>query len=574
MIKFGMLRFKNINSVGDNWIEIDMAATSRTLIIGHNGSGKSTMLDALSYVLFGKPHREFKLAQLINTINNKGLLVEIEFTIGTNEYKIVRGMKPSKFEIWKNGEMFDKESHSRLQQARLEKDILMMNHKSFHQVVVLGSSNFIPFMKLKSLARREVIEDLLDINIFSKMNIVMKAKQKHIKSRLAEAVHALSLKQVEINAKRQLIDELNTSHDDEIALKKASIDELSTAKAEIETTLKTAPMDKYREMNEQIRVKLSSIDDEVSITTREKYQATHKVDGDKKVVDFFGKHDDCPTCNQIIDPAMKDAKLAQAMQSIEASTETIQLSDAKINELNTTKEGVRQAESKLKERVQALNDEKARLENMQWKIDNFSKEIDRLMVKSGNLDAERDELDTLNVQLASMQATNMSMKNDEAYNTAVLEMLKDSGIKSKIIKQYVPVVNKVVNEYLEILDFFVLFTLDEEFNETIKSRHRDTFSYASFSEGEKQRIDLALLFTWREIARMKNSISTNLLIMDETFDKSLDDDGIDNLFRILYSLDKSSNVFVISHKGEMLEGKFERTFKYSKPKNFTEMRII
>lgn len=574
MIKFGMLRFKNINSVGDNWIEIDMAATSRTLIVGHNGAGKSTMLDALSYVLFGKPHREVKLGQLINTINNKGLLVEIEFTIGPNEYKIVRGMKPNKFEIWKNGEMFDKESHSRLQQARLEKDILMMNHKSFHQVVVLGSTNFIPFMKLKTLVRREVIEDLLDINIFSKMNIVMKTKQKHIKSRLSEAVHAISLKQVEINAKRQLIEELNTSHDDEVALKNASIDELATAMSEIETTLKAAPMDKYKDMDEQIRAKLSGIDDEVATLTHEKFQVTHKVNDDKKVVEFFGKHDDCPTCNQPIDLTMKEEKLAQSMRSIEASAEIIKLRVSRINELNASKQGAKEAEAKLKVRVQGLKDEKARMDNMQWKIDNFRKEIDRLMVKSGNLDAERDELDTLNVQLASMQATNMAMKDDEAYNTAVLEMLKDSGIKSKIIKQYVPVINKVVNEYLEILDFFVLFNLDEEFNETIKSRHRDTFSYSSFSEGEKQRIDLALLFTWREIARMKNSISTNLLIMDETFDKSLDDDGIDNLFRILYSLDKSSNVFVISHKGEMLEGKFERTFKYSKPKNFSEMEII
>lgn len=574
MIKFGMLRFKNINSVGDNWIEIDMSATSRTLIIGHNGAGKSTMLDALSYVLFGKPHREVKLGQLVNTINNKGLLVEIEFTIGPNEYKIVRGMKPNKFEIWKNGEMFDKESHSRLQQARLEKDILMMNHKSFHQVVVLGSTNFIPFMKLKTLARREVIEDLLDINIFSKMNIVMKAKQKHIKSRLSEAVHNISLKQVEIDAKRQLIDELTTSHDDEVALKNASIDELATAMSDIETVLKTAPMDKYKEMNEQIQSKLSEIEDEVSDITREKYQVSHKVKDDKKAVEFFNNHDDCPTCNQLIDPAMKKDKLSQAMQSIETCAEVLEASDSKINELNTKKRAVKEAEDKLKERVQGLKDEKARMENMQWKIDNFKKEIGRLMAKVGNLNDERDELDTLNTQLASMQQTNMAMKDSETYNTAVLEMLKDSGIKSKIIKQYVPVINKVVNEYLEILDFFVLFNLDEEFNETIKSRHRDTFSYSSFSEGEKQRIDLALLFTWREIARMKNSISTNLLIMDETFDKSLDDDGIDNLFRILYSLDKSSNVFVISHKGEMLEGKFERTFKYSKPKNFTEMAIV
>jgi DNA repair exonuclease SbcCD ATPase subunit len=571
LIIFKAVRYKNFLSTGDNWTEISLNRSQHTLVVGQNGSGKSTMLDAISYGLFGKSHRNIKKAQLVNSINNKGMAVEVAFSIGNKEYKVVRGIKPVKFEIYVDGTMINQNSHNKEYQKILEQNILKLNHKTFHQVVVLGSSSFIPFMQLSALNRRDVIEDLLDIGVFSKMNMILKEKNAVLKENLNSVYHQIAMNETKVDAQKKYIRDVSKLNHDVQKQKEEYIEET------------TKEINKLIEENSSNQSEAEKITAEVSPLLQVQQENLTKLNGYEsgfntkiktlvKDAKFYENNDDCPTCTQKIDPTLREEKLSQAKKQAE-ELQTAQ------KELSTERESVNEKivefQSKM-ERVQTLmSDVNSNVRTMATYNANIKKTQEEISSLSGNqsdMAEANEEYDKLMKGLHELVSKRSTMNDQSAYNTVISEMLKDSGIKTKVIKQYLPVINQMVNQYLSILDFYVHFDLDEKFEETIRSRHRDSFSYDSFSEGEKQRIDLALLFTWRQVAKMKNSISTNLLILDETFDSSLDEAGIDNLLKIIHTLGEGTNVFIISHKGEILEGKFESKIEFNKVKNFSQIK--
>jgi len=572
MIIFKKIRYANFLSVGSNEIEIDLDSIRSTLIVGHNGSGKSLMLDALSFVLFGKPHRSINKPQLVNSINGKGCKVEVEFHIGPSEYKIVRGLKPNIFEIWLNGNLVNQESHSRDYQKLLETNILKLNHKSFHQVVVLGSSNFTPFMQLSTYARREVIEDLLDIGIFSKMNVVLKENQAKLKDTLKDTEYQYNLTKEKIVLQSKHISNLKNINASNAAKYDEEITELSNHIATL-VEANAALAEEYGTAYGKTKIK--SDRDQKTKASLLSYERQIK-DNIKKIVAesrFYETNADCPTCSQAIDESMRDHKIGQCK--------------SKAHELN---EGYARLQSSLDETVadlaqtektlQHLNGLNSTIHSNLKLISNFEQRISSLRAVKNqqhcevDLDGATVELDELKESRDILSDLKSTQLEERTYNEVIGELLKDTGIKTKVIRQYLPVMNKLINQYLQVLDFFVSFNLDESFNETIRSRHRDDFSYASFSEGEKSRINLAILFTWRQIAKMQNSCNTNLLILDEVFDSSLDPDGIDNLLKIMNTLDSDTAVFVISHKQDLLEGKFAQKIEFEKHKNFTRIKSV
>jgi DNA repair exonuclease SbcCD ATPase subunit len=571
LIIFKAVRYKNFLSTGDNWTEISLNRSQHTLVVGQNGSGKSTMLDAISYGLFGKSHRNIKKAQLVNSINNKGMAVEVAFSIGNKEYKVVRGIKPVKFEIYVDGTMINQNSHNKEYQKILEQNILKLNHKTFHQVVVLGSSSFIPFMQLSALNRRDVIEDLLDIGVFSKMNMILKEKNAVLKENLNSVYHQIAMNETKVDSQKKYIRDVSKLNHDVQKQKEEYIEET------------TKEINKLIEENSSNQSEAEKITAEVSPLLQVQQENLTKLNGYEsgfntkiktlvKDAKFYENNDECPTCTQKIDPTLREEKLSQAKKQAE-ELQTAQ------KELSTERESVNEKivefQSKM-ERVQTLmSDVNSNVRTMATYNANIKKTQEEISSLSGNqsdMAEANEEYDKLMKGLHELVSKRSTMNDQSAYNTVISEMLKDSGIKTKVIKQYLPVINQMVNQYLSILDFYVHFDLDEKFEETIRSRHRDSFSYDSFSEGEKQRIDLALLFTWRQVAKMKNSISTNLLILDETFDSSLDEAGIDNLLKIIHTLGEGTNVFIISHKGEILEGKFESKIEFNKVKNFSQIK--
>ena len=572
MIIFRKLKYKNFLSVGDNEIEIDLDGIRSTLIVGHNGSGKSLMLDALSFVLFGKPHRSINKPQLVNSINGKGCKVEVEFNIGPSEYKIVRGLKPNIFEIWLNGNLVNQESHSRDYQKLLETNILKLNHKSFHQVVVLGSSNFTPFMQLSTYARREVIEDLLDIGIFSKMNVVLKENQAKLKDTIKDTEYQYNLTKEKIVLQSKHISNLKNINASNAAKYDEEISELSTHIA----TLVEANMALAQEYGAEYgKTKTKSERDQKTKASLLSYERQIK-DNIKKIVSeskFYETNADCPTCSQAIDEGMRDHKIGQCKSKAHELNEGYELLKSSLDE---TVAVLLQTEKTL----QHLNGLNSTIHSNLKLIGNFEQRISSLLAVKNeqhsdiDIDGATAELDTLKDSRDILGDLKSTQLEERTYNEVIGELLKDTGIKTKVIRQYLPVMNKLINQYLQVLDFFVSFNLDESFNETIRSRHRDDFSYASFSEGEKSRINLAILFTWRQIAKMQNSCNTNLLILDEVFDSSLDPDGIDNLLKIMNTLDSDTTVFVISHKQDLLEGKFEQKIEFEKHKNFTRIKSI
>ena len=571
MIKFEKLRYKNFLSSGNNFTDINFESASTTLVVGHNGAGKSTMLDALSFALFGKPHRKISKPQLVNSINNKGTLVEVEFSVGSQKYKVVRGIKPNKFEIWVGGNMLNQSSHAKEYQQMLEKNILKLTHKSFHQIVVLGSSSFVPFMQLASGARREVIEDLLDINIFSKMNGLLKEKMSLLKADITNNSHQVELIKTKINAQKKHLRELsalNTAH------RKEKEEAISALRDEIDE------LNKYNEKH------MSSANDELADVSKKledlnskkqkviEFQSTFKsqIKAVVKEAKFFEENEHCPTCDQGIADDLRETKKSEAYarakdlnEAITKSKEEMEKYDATQSELTASYETARSLQN-------AVQSNQSTISRLQRDIDRIRSEIDDMSDTNSQFAEANEELKVLDKELESKQDEKYVLHEQYSYHQVSSELLKDSGIKTKIIKQYIPVINQLTNQYLQILDFFVHFDLDESFNETIRSRFRDNFSYDSFSEGEKQRIDLSLLFTWRQIAKMKNSVATNLLILDETFDSSLDDDGVDNLMKILYSLGEETNVFVISHKSELEDAQFQRKLEFVKEKNFSRLK--
>ena len=556
-------------STGNSWTKVDLLKHKSTLVVGQNGSGKSTMLDAMSFALFGKPHRNIKKPQLVNSINNKDCLVELVFQIGSDEYKVVRGIKPNVFEIWKNGTMFNQSSHAKEYQKILEQNIIKLNHKSFHQVVVLGSSSFIPFMQLPTAHRRGVIEDLLDINVFSLMNQVLKEKASLMKESIKDITYKLDLAKQAINSQKKYIRDITQINDEEIAAKQAQI---SDTEKEI-LSLQEANTDASNYIEKE-----SSKTEEAFKSAQEKLQSLNQYKTEfntsiKAVIKdakFYEENTECPTCEQKIAESVRDEKLTNAKARAKSLQSGITKVDTEMDAVRSVIESQTELMNIIREKQGIINSNNQTIKRLYSSIQGMHSDINRLTAREGDLGNANSELVEMNENRNNLTEEKISINEELSYNIAMSEMLKDTGIKTKIMKEYIPVINKLVNDYLQILDFFVHFTLDEGFVETIKSRHRDAFSYDSFSEGEKQRIDLSLLFTWRQIAKMKNSVATNLLVLDETFDSSLDHDGVENLMKILYSLDDDTNVFVISHKGEILENKFDNKLEFYKQKDFSK----
>ena len=571
MIHFEKLRYKNFLSTGNNFTEIDFEKAPTTLVVGQNGAGKSTMLDAISFGLFGKPHRKISKMQLVNSVNQKGTVVEVEFRIGKKQFKIVRTIKPNKFEVWIDGNMANQNSHVTDYQAMLEKNILKLNHKSFHQIVVLGSSSFIPFMQLSSQQRRGVIEDLLDINMFSIRNQLLKEKISILREKITQNENDINLVDSKINAQKKYLRDIASVN---AQFRKEKEDMIVSTQEDIRVL-----NDKNIELTKQVDRSLQpAIGMQGSvIKIKEKFEETvANINAQFKVVKkehkFFSENDECPTCSQEIDLKLKREKI---------KTTKKRLDDLKVG---LDKSGIeRENYNKSIQLFQDTIDDCARynseisgntktIDKLNKVIDSLKNEIDSKIESSGDLSDANADLEEYRKEKEKHQDEKYKLNEQFSYHQVSGELLRDTGIKSKIIKQYLPVINKLTNQYLQTLDFFVHFDLDESFVETIRSRHRDAFTYDSFSEGEKQRIDLSLLFTWRQIAKMKNSVATNLLVLDETFDSSLDMEGVDNLMKILYTLQEDTKVFVISHKGELEDSIFDRKIEFVKDKNFSKIK--
>ena len=571
MIQFKSCRWKNFLSTGNDFTDIQLDKTHTTLIVGPNGSGKSTLLDALSFGLFGKSHRDINKEQLVNSVNKKRCCVQVEFEVGGSHYKINREIRPNKFEIYQNGTLINQSSNARDYQKILEQNILKLNYKSFHQVVVLGSSSFIPFMQLPAWSRRAVIEDLLDINIFSKMNQLLKERNANIRGQIVDIDHRLELIKTKIGAQNKYIKDLESINKDQISQKRESI---KTHKGEISTLFEES-----KELGKNLSSSVAS--EEKSYSTQMDQVAnikSHNLNLNSRIKDlvseskFYEENDHCPTCDQDISEEKKTSKIAIVKNTAKEVQEEKEDLQRKLSVLSTTTTEIQKNLTDLREKQNKINSNNDSITILQKEIDKVQKEINNLTSQTGDVKQAKTELSGLRDEKDEITEKKLTYVEERTYNEVIGEMLKDTGIKTKVVKQYLPVMNRLINQYLQVLDFFVAFHLDENFNETIRSRHRDTFNYASFSEGEKQRIDLSLLFTWRQIAKMKNSAATNLLVLDETFDSSLDTDGIESLTKILSTLDKDTNVFIISHKGDILENKFRSKIEFYKDRNFSKIR--
>lgn len=567
MILFKAVRYKNILSTGNSWTEILLDHSKSTLIVGDNGAGKSTMLDAISFALYGKAFRNIKKPQLLNSINKKELMVELDFEIGKAKYTIKRGIKPNIFEILKNGELLNQDAAVRDYQAYLEENILKMNYKSFGQVVVLGSSTFVPFMQLSAKDRREVIEDLLDIQIFTIMNTLLKERVSSNKEEIQEIKYQIDLLKNRIDSAKE--------HNDSIReLKETEVVKLKT-KLKEQIALIESEQEAVQALMEEVTALTESISDKAEM--KKKLSELEKIDGQlsnklsklHKDIRFFEEHDNCPTCRQGIEHEFKEETITSTVsKSREIEDAQKQLAD-RLNGVEKRLEEISDVESVISGKNLKMSEH-----NANYKIAmNTCKAIKNELTSA---EEEVEAIDTsainkLEDELVSYHNKQSQLFDNKETLAVVSSMLKDGGIKTRIIKQYVPIMNKLINKYLSAMDFFVQFELDENFNETIKSRFRDVFSYSSFSEGEKLRIDLALLFTWRAISKLRNSVSTNLLIMDEIMDSSLDNAGTDEFLKIINELTADSNIFIISHKGDQLFEKFDNVIRFEKVKNFSRM---
>ena len=565
MIEFKYVRWKNFLSTGNQFTEIQLDRNNTTLIIGENGAGKSTILDALCFGLFGKPFRNINKAQLLNSINNSAALVEVEFSIGTKKIKVIRGIKPNVFEIYINNKMYNQDANARDYQKYLEQQILKLNYRSFTQVVILGSSTFIPFMQLKARQRREVVEDILDIRIFSLMNMLLKQELKSISEDQRENDYNYDLTEEKVNLKQQYIENVKNNRDNLI---KEKNDLLQGNEEEVHK--KNASITMLNGSNEEL---LSEIQDQSKVNkNQEKLKTirttlTEKKNSNSKMVKFFQENDDCPTCEQPLNNADEMIKVKQA--EVNKFTNALDELKEAINKTESRQKEISSIVDKIRENEVTVAKENSSIVQLEKFNSTLLSEIAQL--ESGDVGKEDlKELKKLRSHLKVLNTQKSKLREDQTYAEAARNMLMDTGIKTKIIKQYLPIMNKLINTYLTSMEFYVNFTLDENFTETIKSRYRDEFTYASFSEGEKMRIDLALLFTWRAVAKMKNSTNTNLLILDEIFDSSLDGAGTDEFLKILNTLG-NENVFVISHKQDMLVDKFKSTIKFDKVKNFSHI---
>ncbi len=568
MILFERIRWKNFLSTGNHFTEVNFTKTENTLIIGNNGAGKSTILDALTFVLFGKSFRKINKPMLVNSINEKDCLTEIEFSIGKKEYKVVRGIKPNKFEIYCNGQLWNQESTLVEQQKNFETNVLKMNYKSFTQIVVLGSSTFVPFMQLPTSARREVVEDLLDIKIFSSMNDVIKGKIRGIR----DEVRTLELKKENLKDKvdmqKDFIEKIESQSKDTI---KKKTDKIEGLNQEIERCFKQSF--EQEEVLEYLQKELKTVDD-AQERLREfgsiKGKLSQRIQSIVKEHKFFTQNTVCPTCNQDIEENFRINRIKDAQDKAkELQSGYKELEQA----INKEEERERQFSTLSKEittLTHGISQNNIKIAGCQRQVRDLESEIQRVTDNLANRNTEHEKLTTFKDNLKTTYDELAQRKDTINYYDFSYSLLKDGGVKSKIIKKYLPLINQQVNRYLQLMDFYINFSLDEEFNETVQSPIHEDFSYSSFSEGEKMRIDLALLFTWREVARMKNSVNTNLLIMDEVFDSSLDGVGTEDFLKIIRFIIKDANVFVISHK-ESLHDKFEDVKRFDKVKGFSRI---
>ena len=569
MILFKKLRYKNFLSTGQQFIEIDLDSSATTLVIGNNGAGKSTMLDALCFGLFQRPFRNIKKDQLINTINEKECIVEVEFVVGTKTYKIIRGIKPNTFEIWCDGDMLNQDAAQRDYQKHLEQQILKLNFRSFTQVVILGNASFVPFMQLRARHRRQVVEEILDIEIFSKMNIMFREKAKAQDEIIKQDDFEYQILDTKIDDKKKYIDDISNRSKDLAASKRT---EIHGADVDIENYV-----EKCKKVQREIAELQKQILDETKIN--DKHKKLHTMEAKlentcnkhKKDLKFFESHNDCPTCQQSIDKAFKATMIDNKKEKVTELDTALGQIDKEIKTTEMKLDNINKTMVVIREKELLINRYETSITEIEKQKDRLHKEIEELSDEKESTAVQTGELNQLQEQLTETEIKKQKDKDHKIYIDTARYLMQDTGIKTKIIKQYLPIMNQYINKYLADMDFFVNFTLDEEFNETIRSRYRDEFNYHSFSEGEKLRIDLAILFTWREIAKVKNSTNTNLLILDEIFDSSLDSSGTDEFMRILYTTMGKENVFVISHKGDTLIDKFPRVMKFEKHKNFTRM---
>ena len=567
MIHFQYVKFKNILSTGDAWTKIQLDQNKSTLIVGENGAGKSTMLDAICFALYGKPFRKINKPQLLNSINQKGLEVEVAFTISSKKYVVRRGIKPSIFEIWCDGKLINQDASSRDYQAFLEENILKLNFKSFGQVVVLGSSTFVPFMQLSAKHRREVIEDLLDIQIFTTMNTLLKERVGQNKEEITEIKYEIDLLQ----------NKINSAKDHNANIREIKEGEVKRLKEKLKAQLDL--IDSEQESVNKIMEEVKSLTESISDKSKQKKRLQEFRDVDRELagklkslnseISFYHDHDNCPTCKQGIQEHFKEETISnhtQKVQKIEEGRKDLAVKieevENRIAEIDSVEENIASLNIQMSEHNANYKMAMNVCKSIKEELESAEKEVEKI---------DSSKIEELEEELMSYHTKQNQLFEDKEALSIAASLLKDGGIKTQIIKQYVPIMNKLINKYLASMDFFVQFELDESFNETIKSRFRDVFSYASFSEGEKLRIDLALLFTWRAVSKLRNSVSTNLLIMDEIMDSSLDNAGTEEFLKIINELTADSNIFIISHKGDQLYDKFENVIRFEKVKNFSRM---
>ena len=568
MICFKKIKWRNLLSTGNQWTEIDLNKKSNTVIIGTNGAGKSTMLDALTFVLFNKPFRKINKSQLVNATNEKDCVVELDFTIGSIDWFIRRGIKPNIFEIYRNGQMMNQSSAANDQQKWLEQNVVKMNYKSFTQIVILGSSTFVPFMQLSGSNRREVIEDLLDIKIFSAMNAIIRDKIRDKK----DAVRTLELKKTSLKEKLEMqqnfMDEIEKRGKERIDSKKEKINSL------IVDTEECIASNEWKEDNIQEHIKdqerFIGADKKLKELGNLKGKISNKASTVKKEHKFFSKNTVCPTCTQNIGEELRLNKLDEAQQKAKELQSGYQELEKAIEKEEERERQFIQLTKGITKLTNEISQNNVKISGYQKQIRELESEIQTITNQLENRNSEHEKLTEFDQKLKETYESLGEKKQEILHHDFAYSLLKDGGVKSKIIKKYLPLINQQVNKYLRMMDFYINFKLDEEFNETIQSPIHEDFSYSSFSEGEKMRIDLALLFTWREVARFKNSVNTNLLIMDEVFDSSLDGFGTEEFLKIVKYVIKDANVFVISHK-QSLHDRFEDLIQFEKVKGFSRM---
>ena len=567
MLIFKTVSWKNFLSTGNVPNELVLDNNSSTLIVGKNGEGKSTMLDALTFALFGKPFRDINKNQLINSINKKNCLVEVVFELNSRTYKIIRGIRPNIFEIYCNGDLINQDAALKDYQKVLEQQILRLNYKTFTQVIILGSSSFVPFMQLPQGQRREVIEDILDIRVFSIMNQILKEKMVDTKDSIIRIDSKVSQAKVQIEAQKTLIQTMVSNKQEVITGLEVKVTEteeqIQNAQAAIEVISA-----EVTELQAKI-VKKDTITTGIKEAEKVKTKLSHKIEEHEQDLEFFEKNTTCPTCAQDIDGHHAHIHTDNLLNTIRDNSDKLTELDAVLVKLNEQMDGI----IKITDEISTKNIDVATYNNtvtiLNKQYTSLKKEIETAQQNMGDIDTEKSKLKELAAEALELVMQKNTLHEHRNLQDAASALLKDTGIKTAIIREYLPVMNKMINKYLTAMDFFVHFELDEGFNEVIKSRHRDEFTYASFSEGEKMRIDLAILFTWRQIAKIKNSVNTNLLILDEVFDSSLDTSGTDYFLSIMNTFGENSNVFVISHKGDQLLDKFENTIKFEKKNEFS-----